>query len=107
MKKIVDLIASNNEEVELILKLSNIVVKKTTSGDDYASMLGFDGDDKIEAKIWSYNDEMKQVLVNGEVYKVVARTKQYQNRTQLNIVSLEKVSSDDYDLSMFYEYAKL
>ena len=107
MKKIIDLTTSNNEEVELILKLSNIVVKKTTSGDDYASMIGFDGDEKIEAKIWSFSDELKQVLVSGEVYKVLARTKQYQNRTQLNILSLEKVSSDEYDLSMFYEYAKM
>ena len=107
MKKINDLITSNNEEVELILRLSNIVVKKTTSGDDYASMIGFDGVDKIEAKIWSFTEEMKQTLINGDVYKVLARTKQYQNRTQLNILSLEKVTEDEFDLSMFYEYAKI
>ena len=70
--------------------LSNIVIKKTTSGDDYASMLGFDGEEKIEAKIWTFSDEIRQILVSGEVYKVLARTKQYQNRTQLNILSLEK-----------------
>lgn len=107
MRKIADLVTSNNEEIELILKLSNIVIKKTTSGDDYASMIGFDGNDKIEAKIWTYNEEIKRELVSGEVYKVLARTKQYQNRTQLNILSIEKVSSEEYDLSMFYERAKL
>ena len=89
MKKISDLSLSNNEEIELILRLSDVVVKKTSSGDDYASMIGFDGDDKIEAKIWSFTDELKEILVNGEVYKVLARTKQYQNRTQLNILSLD------------------
>ncbi len=106
MKKISDLSLSNNEEIELILRLSDVVVKKTSSGDDYASMIGFDGDDKIEAKIWSFTDELKEILVNGEVYKVLARTKQYQNRTQLNILSLEKINDENYDLSKFYEKAK-
>lgn len=107
MKKINELVSSNNEDVELILRLSDVVVKKTTSGDDYASMLGFDGKDKIEAKIWNYTDNLKQVLVNGEVYKVVARTKQYQNRTQLNIIGLEKIEDSNADLTAFYEKAKL
>lgn len=107
MKKINELVSSNNEDVELILRLSDVVVKKTTSGDNYASMLGFDGKDKIEAKIWNYTDNLKQVLVNGEVYKVVARTKQYQNRTQLNIIGLEKIEDSNVDLTAFYEKAKL
>lgn len=107
MKKICDLVLSNNEEVELILRLSDVNIKKTSSGDDYASMIGFDGVDKIEAKIWSFTDELKDLLVSGEVYKVNARTKQYQSRTQLNIISIQKVNEDEYDLSIFYEKAKL
>lgn len=108
MKKINELAFSNNEEFELILRLSDVIIKKTSSGDDYASMIGFDGEDKIEAKIWSFNEEMKSILISGEVYKVVARTKQYQNRTQLNILSLEKIVDDgSIDLSIFYEKAKL
>jgi len=108
MKKISDLVSSNNEEIELILKLSNVVIKKTSSGDDYASMIGFDGIDKIEAKIWSFTDELKNILVSGEVYKVFARTKQYQNRTQLNILNIEKIIDDGtIDLSAFYEKAKI
>lgn len=108
MKKINELISSNNEEIEMILRLSNVVIKKTSSGDDYASMIGYDGNDKIEAKIWSFTEEFKNLLVSGEVYKVTARTKQYQNRTQLNILSLEKVIDDGtIDLSSFYEKAKI
>ena len=108
MKKISELVLSNNEEVELILKLSNIVIKKSSSGDDYASMIGFDGIDKVEAKIWNFNDDFKNILTSGDVYKVLARTKQYQNRTQLNILSLTKIIDDGtVDLSMFYERAKL
>ena len=108
MKKIKDIAMSNNEEVELILRLSDVNIKKTTSGDDYASMIGFDGVDKIEAKIWSFTPEMKETLVSGEVYKVNARTKQYQNRVQINILALEQVKeTEDCDLSMFYETAKI
>ena len=107
MKKISDLVLSNNEEVQLILRLSDVNIKKTSSGDDYASMIGFDGIDKIEAKIWNFSDELKETLVSGEVYKVNARTKQYQNRTQLNILSIELVKEEDgLDLSIFYEKAK-
>ena len=108
MKKISELLSSNNEEVELILRLSDVNIKKTSSGDDYASMLGFDGVDKIEAKIWSFTDELREILVNGEVYKVSARTKLYQSRTQLNILGLQRVTEEEgYDLSIFYETAKL
>lgn len=108
MIKIKDLTSSNGDEVQLILRLSDVVIKKTTSGDDYASMIGFDGEEKIEAKIWNFTDELKEKLENGEVYKVFARTKVYQNRTQLNIMSIEKVDeSEGFDLSMFYEKAKL
>ena len=108
MKKICDLVLSNGEEVELVLRLSDVVIKKTSSGDDYASMVGFDGSEKIEAKMWNFTEELRETLINGEVYKVIARTKQYQSRTQLNILQIEKIDSNSgVDLSMFYEKAKL
>ena len=108
MVKIKDIANSNNEEVELILRLSDVQIKKTNTSDDYVSMLGFDGEEKIEVKIWNYTDDMKKVLVNGEVYKVVARTKLYQNRTQLNVLSIERVPNDgSINLDVFYEKAKL
>ncbi|MCI5939576.1 MAG: HD domain-containing protein [Bacilli bacterium] len=108
MKKIKDILTSNNEEVELILRLSDVQIKKTSTNEDYASMLGFDGEEKIEAKIWNFTDDMKKALVNGEVYKVVARTKQYQNRTQLNVLSIERIPNDgSVDLTSYYEKAKI
>lgn len=108
MKTIKELMTSNNEEVELILRLSDVQIKKTSTNEDYASMLGFDGEEKIEAKIWNFTDEMRNALVSGEVYKVIARTKQYQNRTQLNILSIEKViDNGNIDLSKYYEHAKI
>lgn len=108
MKIIKELMTSNNEEVELILRLSDVQIKKTSTNEDYASMIGFDSEEKIEAKIWNFTDEMRNTLVSGEVYKVIARTKQYQNRPQLNILSIEKILDDgNIDLSKYYEHAKI
>lgn len=107
MIKIKDLANSNNEEIQIMLRLSDVQIKKTTSGDDYASMIGFDGDERIEAKMWKFDDQLKESLVSGEVYNVVARTKQYQGRVQLSIQSITIVDEKENDLSGFYEKAKL
>ena len=91
---------------DLIVRLSDVHIRKTTSGADYASMLAYDGTDTIEAKIWSFSDEIKNKLSNGEVYKVVGKFKDYQGKMQLNITDIE-LAGDDIDKSIFYEKAKI
>lgn len=91
---------------DLIVRLSDVHIRKTTSGADYASMLAYDGTDTIEAKIWSFSDEIRNKLSNGEVYKVVGKFKDYQGKMQLNITDIELVG-DDVDKSAFYEKAKI
>ncbi len=96
------------EEVELVLRLSDVQIKKTTTNADYASMLAFDGESKIEAKMWKFTDELKEKLVSGEVYFVSGRMKDYQGKLQLNISDIRLVTEkDDVDLDSFYERAKL
>ena len=56
MKKIKD--CSALEEVSLIVRLSNVQIKKTTTDDPYASMIAFDGEDKIDAKMWKFTPEL-------------------------------------------------
>ncbi|MBO7085980.1 MAG: HD domain-containing protein [Bacilli bacterium] len=91
---------------DLVVRLSDVHIRKTTSGADYASMLAYDGTDTIEAKIWSFSDEIRNKLSNGEVYKVVGKFKDYQGKMQLNITDIELVG-DDVDKSAFYEKAKI
>lgn len=95
------------EEVTIVLRLSDIQIKKTTSDADYATMLAYDGESKMEAKIWKFTDDLKEKLVSGEVYVVSGRMKDYQGKLQLNITSLRKVEAqDNVNLEEFYERAK-
>ena len=105
LKKIKDCLAS--EDVQLVLRLSDIQIKKTTTEADYASMIGFDGERKIDAKIWKFTDDIKEKLVNGEVYLVSGKMKEYQGKLQINITDIRPVTKyDNIDLQDFYEKAK-
>lgn len=106
LKKIKD--CAPLEEVSLVLRLSDVQIKKTTTNADYASMLAYDGTDKIEAKMWKFTDDLREKLVSGEVYIVNGRMKDYQGKLQLNITDINRVSeSDNIDLNDFYESAKI
>ena len=102
MKKIKDF-TFGSDVADLVVRLSDVHIRKTTSGADYASMLAYDGFDTIEAKIWSFSDEIKAKLINGEVYSVSGKFKDYQGKMQLNITDIEIVSDDQMDKSIFYE----
>ncbi len=106
MKKISE--CSPLEEVSLVLRLSDVQIKKTTTNADYASMIAFEGIDKIEAKMWKFTDDLREKLVSGEVYVVDGRMKDYQGKLQLNITSIRQVDENDHvDLDSFYEKAKI
>lgn len=95
------------DKVTLMLRFSDIQIKKTTSNADYASLIGFDGKDLIEVKIWSLPVEKKEMLKNGEVYLATGSIKDYQGKMQLNITDFRLVDENEMDLSGFYEYAKM
>ena len=106
MKKIKDY--TPLDEATLVVRLSDVQIKKTTANADYASLLAFDGTDTIEAKIWNFSDDLRDKLKSGEVYVAVGRMKEYQGKMQFNINDIRLVTEEDeIDLSEFYEYAKL
>ena len=106
MKKIKDY--SPTDDATLVVRLSDVQIKKTSANADYASMLVFDGVDTIEGKIWAFNDEIKDKLVSGEVYVATGKMKEYQGKMQFNINDIRPVvEEDEIDLSQFYEYAKI
>lgn len=105
MKKISDYAPS--QDAELIVRLSDVQIKKTTTNADYASMIAFDGKELIEAKIWAFNDDLKSKLKNGEVYRAIGKMKEYQGKMQFNITDITLVDSSEVDISSFYEYAKV
>ena len=105
MEKIKDL--KIGDRPEMALKFQSIQIKKTTTNDDYASLIGFDGEDLIEVKIWSLPENKKDLLRSGEIYIVSGLIKDYQGKKQFNVSDFRIASDDEVDKSAFYEYAPL
>jgi 3'-5' exoribonuclease len=104
-KKIKDF--NPGDKANLILRLSDIQLRKTSANADYASMLGFDGTDLIEVKIWALSDEKKELLQNGEIYDLTGTMKDYQGKMQFNVSELALLDDPEINVEEFYEYAKL
>lgn len=107
MKKIKDY-QPGDEVVDLILRITDLQFRKTTSNADYVSMLGFDGEDLIETKVWKLTDEIRGILKNGEIYAASGVMKDYQGKMQFNVKDLRLTNeNDEYDVNDFYEFAKI
>lgn len=92
---------------EMALKFQSIQFKKTTANDEYASLVGFDGEDLIEVKIWSLPEGKKEILKPGEIYIVSGTIKDYQGKKQFNVSDFRVALDSEVDKSAFYEYAPL
>lgn len=96
------------DKVEIFLRLTDIQFRKTTTNDDYASMLGYDGEKLIDVKLWKLPEEDKEKLINGEVYFINGSMREYQGKLQLNISEFRIANaSDSISLEDFYEKAKI
>lgn len=95
------------DRVSMGLKFQSIQIKKTTANDDYASLIGYDGEDLIDVKIWSLPEEKKSILKNGEIYIATGTIKDYQGKKQFNVSDFRFASDDELDKDSFYEYAPL
>ena len=92
---------------EMALKFQSIQFKKTTANEEYASLVGFDGEDLIEVKIWSLPDGKKEILKAGEIYIVSGVIKDYQGKKQFNVSDFRIALDSEVDKESFYEYAPL
>ena len=96
------------DKATLVLRFTDIQFRKTSSNADYASLLGFDGKDLIEVKIWSLTEDKKQLLKSGEIYVATGTMKDYQGKLQFNVNDFRLITEDDeIAKEEFYEYAKL
>ncbi|MGD9886401.1 MAG: 3'-5' exoribonuclease YhaM family protein [Bacilli bacterium] len=95
------------EKATLFLRFSDVQIKKTSTNADYATMLGFDGTDLIEVKMWSFSEEKKQILKTGEIYEATGTMKDYQGKMQFNVTDFRLAMESEINRSDFYEYAKL
>ena len=110
MSKIKDY--SPGEKATLIIRFSDVQIRKTSANQDYASLLGYDGKDFIETKIWSLPEDKKEILKSGEIYHASGTMKDYQGKMQFNVSDFRLAKEEEMDemgiaKSEFYEYAKL
>jgi 3'-5' exoribonuclease len=98
---------SPHDKATLVLRLSDIQIKKTQSNAEYASMLGYDGNELIEVKIWSLSEEKKQLLKNGEIYELSGQMKDYQGKMQLNVNEIQLATDPEINRNEFFEFAKI
>lgn len=95
------------DKVTMALKFQNLQIKKTTSNADYASIVGFDSIDLINAKIWNLPQDKKEILENGKVYICEGVIKDYQGKKQLNISDFRYALDGEVEYDDFFEYAPL
>lgn len=96
------------DQAELLLRFTDIQIKKTQANAEYASLLGFDGTDLIEVKIWSLPEEKKEKLSNGEIYLARGTMKDYQGKMQFNVSDFSLAEeTEEVNFEAFYEKAKL
>lgn len=99
---------SPKDKASLYLRLTDIQFKKTTTNDDYATMIGYDGSDLIEVKYWRLKEEEKSLFENGEIYFLTGSMKDYQGKMQLNISEYRRIDeTDEINTEEFYERAKI
>ena len=72
-----------SDKATLVLRLTDCQIRKTPANAEYASLIGFDGDDLIDVKIWALTDEIKSQLKNGEIYELSGVMKDYQGKCSL------------------------
>jgi len=96
-----------SDKATLILRLTDCQIRKTPANAEYASMIGFDGFDLIDVKIWDLNEEIKTQLKNGEIYELNGIMKDYQGKMQFNVKDLRLVADGEIDKNEYYETAKL
>ncbi|MDD3348998.1 MAG: HD domain-containing protein [Bacilli bacterium] len=96
------------DKATLVLRFTDVQIRKTSSNADYASLLGFDGKDLIDVKIWSLSEDKKQLLKSGEIYVATGIMKDYQGKLQFNVNDFRLATEEDeISKEEFYEYAKL
>ena len=95
------------DKVTMALKFQNLQIKKTTSNADYASIVGFDSIELINAKIWNLPQEKKDLLENGKIYICEGVIKDYQGKKQLNISDFREALDGEVEYDDFFEYAPL
>ena len=84
-------------------------IKQTVNQTPYYGLTISDGDDNLDARIWSIalvNNLKAEKIENGEVYKMTVKVNDYAGKNQIIITKIED-PDEDLDLSTFFKSAPI
>lgn len=85
-------------------------VKQTVNQTPYYGLTLSDGDDLVDARIWTVsivNSLSKGEIENGNVYKLTVKVNDYAGKNQIIITKIEDANAQEVDLSTFYKSAPI
>ena len=85
-------------------------VKQTVNQTPYYSLTLSDGDDLVDARIWTVglvNALKKAEIENGNVYRLTIKVNDYAGKNQIIITKIEDADPNEVDLTAFYKSAPM
>jgi len=92
---------------ELYVRFVEIKERVSSSNSAYFTVVLYDGQDYIDAKIWDISDK-KDWLKAGEVYRILGKGNEYAGKIQFIITEVHPVGDHELeDIKKFYKFAKI
>ncbi|MBR2891361.1 MAG: HD domain-containing protein [Bacilli bacterium] len=85
-------------------------IKQTVNQTPYYGLTLSDGEDLVDARIWTVgivNTLAKAEIENGNVYKLTVKVNDYAGKNQIIITKIEDANPSEVDLSTFYKTAPM
>ena len=85
-------------------------IKQTVNQTPYYSLTLSDGDDLVDARIWTVgivSTLAKGEIENGNVYRLTVKVNDYAGKNQIIITKIEDANPQEIDLSAFYKSAPM
>lgn len=94
-------------DLGVAVAMNVLLVKKDvalkTNKDEYLSLSVSDASGSLTFPIWTSVEHYKEALQEGQIYKLVGTTGQYQNNFQLKMASIEQIAGNIADYLPHYE----
>ncbi len=89
------------EEVESIFLMKIFSPMEDRTGKKYFNMILTDSTGDLEARLWSYSEELEKSLNKNDFVKVKGKVNLYQGRKQFVVSHIEKLTNDKVDMDDF------
>ncbi|MGQ9919090.1 MAG: 3'-5' exoribonuclease YhaM family protein [Bryobacteraceae bacterium] len=99
-----DLVPGQSVQGVFLVQAKEIRQKKT--GEPYLSMVLMDRTGEVDAKMWDNIHDVVDTFGRDDFVRVRGQAQEYNNRIQITIHSLQRVSEEDVDISDFLPFSR-